>query len=225
MRILLVEDNRPLSEWLALTLHRSNYTVDCVYDGADADHLLLTQQYALVILDLSLPKLDGSEVLKRLRARHNNVPVLILTANNSVEGRIVGLNTGADDYLAKPFDVNELEARIRALLRRSNQQRNPILQCGSLSYDSNSRIFSIDGQALSLTRREHAVLEVLIMKMGKTVSKQALADSLYALAEEVSQDAIEVYIHRLRKKLEHGDAAIITLRGLGYLLKQQHAAA
>jgi len=222
MRILLVEDNRPLSEWLALTLHRNKYTVDCVYNGADADHLLLTQQYELVILDMSLPKLDGSEVLKRLRARHNNVPVLILTANNSVEGRIEGLNTGADDYMAKPFDVNELEARIRALLRRSNQQRNPILQCGSLSYDSNSLIFSIDGVALTLTRREHAVLETLIMKMGKTVSKQALAESLYAMAEDVSQDAIEVYIHRIRKKLEHGDAAIITLRGLGYLLKPHH---
>ena len=113
-------------------------------------------------------------------------------------------------------------AEIRALLRRSNQQRNPILQCGSLSYDSNSLIFSIDGVALTLTRREHAVLETLIMKTGKTVSKQALAESLYAMAEDVSQDAIEVYIHRIRKKLEHGDAAIITLRGLGYLLKQHH---
>lgn len=222
MRVLLVEDNRPLSEWLALTLQRSKYTVDCVYNGADADHLLLTQQYELIILDLSLPKLEGSEVLKRLRARHNNVPVLILTANNSVEGRIVGLNTGADDYMAKPFDINELEARIRALLRRANQQRNPILQCGSLSYDSNSLVFSIDDNPLTLTRREHAVLETLIMKMGKTVSKQALAESLFAMAEDVSQDAIEVYIHRIRKKLEHGDAVIVTLRGLGYLLKQHH---
>jgi two-component system response regulator TctD len=222
MRILLVEDNRPLSEWLTLTLHRNKYAVDCVYNGADADHLLLTQQYELVILDLSLPKLQGGEVLRRLRARHNNVPVLILTANNSVEGRIGGLDSGADDYMAKPFDVHELEARIRALLRRANQQKNPILQCGSLSYDSNSLIFSMDGAPLTLTRREHAVLETLIMKMGKTVSKQALAESLYAMDEEVSQDAIEVYIHRIRKKLEHGDAAIITLRGLGYLLQHQH---
>lgn len=223
MRILLVEDNRSLSEWLARTLHRDKYTVDCVYNGADADHLLLTQQYELVILDLSLPKLLGSEVLKRLRARHNNVPVLILTANNSVEGRIVGLNNGADDYMAKPFDVHELEARIRALLRRSNQQKNPILECGSLSYDSNTRVFAIAGTALSLAPREHAVLEILIMKMGKTVSKQALADGLFTMSEEASQDAIEVYIHRLRKKLEAGDAAIMTLRGLGYLLQQRHA--
>jgi two-component system response regulator TctD len=225
MRILLVEDNRPLSEWLALTLHRENYTVDCVYDGEDADHLLLTQQYDLVILDIALPKLNGDKVLQRLRARNNNVPVLILTANNSVEGRVGGLNTGADDYMAKPFDVSELEARIRALLRRSSQHPNPILQCGSLSYDSNSRIFTLGGQQLSLTRREQAVLETLIVKMGKTVSKQALAESLFAMAEEASPDAIEVYIHRLRKKLEHGDAAIITLRGLGYLLKQHNATA
>jgi two-component system response regulator TctD len=224
MRILLVEDNRPLSEWLALTLHRENYTVDCVYNGEDADHLLLTQQYDLVILDILLPKLNGDKVLQRLRARNNNVPVLILTANNSVEGRVGGLNTGADDYLAKPFDVSELEARIRALLRRSSQHPNPILQCGSLIYDSNSRIFTLAGKQLSLTRREQAVLETLMAKMGKTVSKQALAESLFTMAQEASPDAIEVYIHRLRKKLEHGDAAIITLRGLGYLLKQ-HAAA
>lgn len=224
MRILLVEDNRPLSEWLALTLHRENYTVDCVYNGEDADHLLLTQLYDLVILDISLPRLNGDKVLQRLRARNNNVPVLILTANNSVEGRVGGLNTGADDYMAKPFDVSELEARIRALLRRSSQHTNPILQCGSLVYDSNSRLFTLGNNQLSLTRREQAVLETLIVKMGKTVSKQALAESLFAMAEEASPDAIEVYIHRLRKKLEGGDAAIITLRGLGYLLKQHNAA-
>ena len=225
MRILLVEDHRPLSEWLAMTLHRENYTVDCVYNGEDADHLLLTQQYDLVILDISLPGMNGEKVLQRLRSRNNNVPVLILTANNSVQGRVSGLNTGADDYMAKPFDVSELEARIRALLRRSSQHANPILQCGTLVYDTNSRLFALDGKQLSLTRREHAVLETLISKTGKTVSKQALAESLFAMADEASPDAIEVYIHRLRKKLEHGDAAIITLRGLGYLLKQHNATA
>ena len=225
MRILLVEDNRPLSEWLVKALHRQNYTVDCVYDGEDADHLLITQQYDLVILDISLPKLSGDKVLKRLRSRNNQAPVLILTANNSVESRVGNLNTGADDYMAKPFDVSELEARMRALLRRSNQHASPVLQCGTLAYDSNSRIFTLGPIQLSLTRREQSVLETLILKMGKTVSKQALAESLFAMDEEVSPDAIEVYIHRLRKKLEHGDAAIITLRGLGYLLKQHNAIA
>ena len=223
MRILLVEDNHQLAEWLARTLRKSRYTVDCVYDGAAADHLLLTQTYALVILDLSLPKLDGSQVLKRLRARDNNVPVLILTVVNTAEGRVTGLDTGADDYVSKPFDVAELEARIRALLRRDGLHKNPVLQCGSLVYDTNSRVFSLNGAVLRLTPREHAVLEALVMKTGKTVSKQALADSLFGINEPVAPDAIEVYVHRLRKKLESSDATIITLRGLGYLLKQQHA--
>lgn len=222
MRILLVEDNQQLADWLARTLRKSNYAVDCVGDGATADHLLHTETYALVILDLSLPKLDGHQVLKRLRARDNNVPVLILTVNNTAEGRIIGLDTGADDYVAKPFDVAELEARIRALLRRDGQHKNPLLQCGSLTYDTNSRVFALHDVELRLTPRENAVLELLIKNMGKTVGKQALADSLYGINEAVAPDAIEVYVHRLRKKLEQGDASIITLRGLGYLLKQRH---
>lgn len=221
MRILLVEDNRPLAEWLARTLHNSKYTVDCAYDGAQADHLLYVQSYSLVILDLALPHLNGREVLRRLRARGNDVPVLILTATNTVDGRIAALDTGADDYVSKPFNVNELEARVRALLRRTSAHRNPILQCGTLIYDSNARTFSLNEAELSLTPREHAVLETLIMKLGKTVSKSDLAHSLVA-NDGVSPDAIEVYIHRLRRKLEPGDASIITLRGLGYLLKQRH---
>jgi two-component system response regulator TctD len=222
MRILLVEDNQQLADWLARTLRKSKYVVDSVHDGATADHLLHTESYALVILDLSLPKLDGHQVLKRLRARDNNVPVLILTVNNTAEGRITGLDGGADDYVSKPFDVAELEARIRALLRRDGQHRNPLLHCGSLSYDTNSRVFAVNEVVLRLTPREHAVLEVLVKNIGKTVSKQALADSLYGINDAVAPDAIEVYVHRLRKKLEPCDASIITLRGLGYLLKQRH---
>jgi two-component system response regulator TctD len=223
MRILLVEDNLSLADWMARTLRRNKYSVDCAYNGADADHLLYTQAYELVILDLSLPRLDGHAVLKRLRARHNNVPVLILTANNTVQGRILGLNEGADDYMSKPFDVNELEARIRAILRRFHQHKSPVLECGGLRYDSNTRIFALCEKDLSLTPREHAVLESLIMKLGKTVSKQVLAESLFAMEDSAGADAIEIYVSRLRKKLEHSDAAIITLRGLGYLLKQRHA--
>lgn len=223
LRILLVEDNQLLADWLARTLRKSKYTVDCVHDGAAADQLLHTESYALVILDLSLPKLDGHQVLKRLRARDNNVPVMILTVTNTAEGLITGLDTGADDYVTKPFDVAELEARIRALLRRDGQRRNPLLQCGSLSYDTNSRVFALNELVLRLTPHEQAVLEVLIKNMGKTVSKQFLADSIYGINEVVAADAIEVYVHRLRKKLEAGDASIITLRGLGYLLKQSHA--
>ena len=223
MRLLLVEDNPSLSEWLARSLRHNRFSVDCALNGADADHLLHTQAYDLVILDLSLPKLGGHELLKRLRARGSNVPVLILTATNTLEGRIQGLNGGADDYMAKPFDVNELDARIRAILRRTTQNRNPVLECGSLRYDSNTRLFSIAERALPLPPREHAVLEALIVKQGKTVSKQAIADGLFAMNDSADADSIEIYVSRLRKKLEPCDAAIFTLRGLGYLLKQRHA--
>jgi two-component system response regulator TctD len=221
MRLLLVEDNRPLSEWLKKTLHHGRYNVDCAYTGMDADHLLLTQPYDLVILDLGLPRMEGREVLRRLRARDNNVPVLILTANNSMEGRVRSLDDGADDYIAKPFEVVELEARIRALLRRATQHANPVSRYGMLGYDSNTRIFSLGPTALTLTPREHAVLEILFTKLGKTVSKQSIAAKLSSLDEDVSEDAIEIYVHYLRKKLDRGDVSIVTLRGLGYLLKQR----
>ncbi|MCW3481829.1 response regulator [Neisseriaceae bacterium JH1-16] len=219
MRILLVEDNRPLSEWLARTLRDDNYSIDCVYDGAAADHLLCTQSYALVVLDMDLPKLGGREVLRRLRNRGDNVAVLILTADGRVQKRVEGLNDGADDYLVKPFEVSELEARVRALLRRASGQRNPVLQCGSLLFDSNSRQFSLAGRPLALTPREHALLETLIREPGRTVSKSRLADSLFDMDDSVTLEAIEVYIYRLRKKLEGEDVGVFTLRGLGYMLK------
>jgi two-component system response regulator TctD len=223
MRLLLVEDNPTLSEWLARTLRHNRFAVDCAQNGMDADHLLHTQVYDLVILDLSLPKLGGHEVLKRLRARGSDIPVLILTATNTVEGRVQGLNEGADDYMAKPFDVGELDARIRAILRRSTQNRNPLRECGALRYDSNTRLFSLADRPLALTPREHAVLEALMMRQGKTVSKQAIADGLFAMEDSADPDTIEIYVSRLRKKLEPSDATIFTLRGLGYLLKQRHA--
>ncbi len=222
MKILLVEDDRTLSEWLARTLQADQYTVERAYDGLEADQLLTTESFDLVVLDLALPRLDGREVLRRLRVRHNPVPVLILTAFSGTQDRVAGLDTGADDYLAKPFEVAELEARLRALMRRANQQKNPVLTCGSLSYDSNTRAFSLRGEPLALTRREHALLEMLMIKAGKTVSKNALADSLFSFGEEVSPEAIEIYVHRVRRKLESADAVIVTLRGLGYLLKPRY---
>lgn len=223
MRLLLVEDNLSLADWLARALRQNRYTVDCAYDGAQADQLLRTESYDLVILDLSLPKVDGREVLRRLRTRGANVPVLILTATNTVQGRVQGLNQGADDYVAKPFDVSELDARMRAILRRANQSANPVLECGSLRYDGNTRLFSISEKPLALPPREHAVLETLILKQGKTVSKHAIASSLFAVTETTAPDAIEIYVSRLRKKLEPSDAALVTLRGLGYLLKRRSA--
>ncbi len=223
MRLLLVEDNLSLADWLSRALRENRYTIDCARDGVEADHLLRTETYDLVILDLALPKLEGREVLRRLRARGSHVPVLILTATNTLQGRIQGLNGGADDYVAKPFDVSELDARIRAILRRANQSANPILECGSLRYDSNTRLFSISEKPLALPPREHALLEALILKQGKTLSKQALASSLFALTDSTDPDAIEIYVSRLRKKLEASDAALVTLRGLGYLLKPRSA--
>lgn len=220
MRILVVEDNVELAQWLGRTLRREQYTVDCINNGADADFALQSEKYDLIILDLALPKLDGKEVLRRLRARKNPTPVLVLTANNTVQSRVSELDQGADDYMAKPFEIEELEARIRVLLRRSSGQPSPLMTCGDLDYNTNTREFQIAQQPLALTPRERAVLEVLIHQSGSTVTKNALAQSLFSLDEEVSTDAIEIYVHRLRKKIDSSSAKIITLRGLGYLLRQ-----
>ncbi len=221
MRILVVEDNIELAQWLVRTLRKEQYTVDSMDNGLDADFALKSEQYNLVILDLALPRLDGHEVLRRLRARGDATPVLVLTANNSVQSRVSELDQGADDYLSKPFEIAELTARIRVLLRRFAGQANPIVQCGDLRYDSNTREFQIANVDLPLTPRERAVLEMLVHKMGSTVTKHTLAQGLFSLDDEASTDAIEVYVHRLRKKLEHSSAKIMTLRGLGYLLRQE----
>jgi two-component system response regulator TctD len=225
MRILLVEDHTELQHWLAKALRDAHLTVECADNGADADALLHTQEYALVILDLTLPKMDGLEVLKRLRARggvRGKTPVLILTARGGLEERVQGLNLGADDYLAKPFELAELEARVKALLRRSVGNEALVHQCGALSFDTVTRMFSYHGAALGLTPREHAVLEALVSRSGRAVSKEKLFDEVFALADDANLDAIDVYIHRVRKKLESsqpGAVAITTLRGIGYLLQ------
>lgn len=221
VRILLVEDNRQLAEWLARALRQSQFVVDCMHDGIEADHVLMTQTYAAVILDIALPRMNGMEVLRRLRQRGLKVPVLILTAQGAVQDRVQGLNLGADDYLPKPFELSELEARLRALIRRSHGRENPIVCCGSLSYDGNTRLFSNDGKSLALTPREHSVLEILMLDLGRTVSKEALSEQIFALDQDASADAIEIYVHRLRKKLEGINVAIVTLRGLGYMLEKR----
>ncbi|WP_348695822.1 response regulator [Duganella fentianensis] len=229
MRILLVEDHTELSHWLAKALREANLTVECADNGADADALLHTQDYALVILDLTLPRMDGLDVLRRLRARpapRGQTPVLILTARGGLEDRVQGLNLGADDYLSKPFELAELEARVKALLRRSLGNEALIHNCGALSFDTVTRMFSYGGQALALTPREHAVLETLITRSGRAVSKEKLFDEVFALADDANLDAIELYIHRVRKKLDLAipDAAVITtLRGIGYLLQPRPA--
>jgi two-component system response regulator TctD len=225
MRILLVEDNQTLAEWLRRALHGEQYTVDWLADGAAADHVLRTEKFDLVLLDLDLPKLEGEEVLRRLRARRDSTPVLVLTANTSLGSRVGVLDLGADDYVAKPFELEELEARIRVLLRRSSKVIEPVLQCGRLRLDTNSREFDVGGQPLALTPRERAVLELLMMKLGVTVTKAAMIQSLSTIDSEVSADAVEIYVHRLRKKLEGSETSIVTLRGLGYVLKAAHRGA
>ncbi|MEO7938112.1 MAG: response regulator [Burkholderiaceae bacterium] len=219
MRILVVEDNADLAGWLQRTLRAEKYTVDWIGDGADADFALRSQQFDLVILDLGLPRMDGTMVLRRMRARQDRTPVLVLTANNTIRSRVSKLDDGADDYMAKPFETEELEARIRVLLRRSSGHVNPLITCGDLSFNTNTREFAVADTALALTPRERAVLEALIRKAGVTVTKQALAQSLFSMDEDTSTDAIEIYVHRLRKKLESSSANVLTLRGLGYLLR------
>jgi two-component system response regulator TctD len=230
MRILLVEDHVELSHWVSKALRDARLTVECAATGADADALLHTQDYALVILDLTLPKMDGLDVLRRLRARGGaraSTPVLILTARGGLEDRVQGLNLGADDYLPKPFELSELEARVKALLRRSRSGGEALVhRCGQLSFDTVARMFSYCGEPLALTPREHAVLEALISRPGRALSKEKLFDEVFALADDVNLDAIELYIHRIRKKLERfpdGGAMIVTLRGIGYLMQERPA--
>ncbi|MGE6993644.1 response regulator [Pseudomonas sp. NPDC047961] len=223
MRILLVEDHPQLAESVAQALRAAGWTVDLLNDGIAADLALSTEDYALAILDVGLPRLDGFQVLSRLRERGKTLPVLMLTARGEVTDRVHGLNLGADDYLAKPFELSELEARVKALLRRSVAAGERQQRCGSLVYDLDARRFSLQGQPLSLTSREQAVLEALITRPGRVMSKDQLAAQVFGLDEDASADAIEIYIHRLRRKLEGSAVRIVTFRGLGYLLEAADA--
>lgn len=219
MRILLVEDHPQLAESVAQALRAAGWTVDLLQDGVAADLALTSEDYALAILDVGLPRLDGFQVLARLRDRGNTLPVLMLTARGEVSDRVHGLNLGADDYLAKPFELSELEARVKALLRRSVAGGERQQRCGALLYELDVRRFSLNGQPLALTSREQGVLEALIARPGRVMSKDQLAARLFGLDEDASADAIEIYIHRLRKKLDGSPVRIVTFRGLGYMLE------
>jgi two-component system OmpR family response regulator/two-component system response regulator TctD len=219
MRILLAEDDSIIADGLVRTLRKSGYAVDHVISGSDADTALLSQQYDLLILDLGLPKLSGIDVLRRLRARKSPTPVLVLTAMDGVEDRVLGLDAGADDYMTKPFALPELEARVRALTRRGTGMPTRI-ELGPLVYDQSERMVRINGQVAELSARELGLLEILLLRAGRLVSKEQLLDHLCGWGEEVTTNAIEVYIHRLRKKLEPSGIKIVTLRGLGYCIEK-----
>lgn len=221
MKVLLVEDNTELAHWIVNLLRLENFAVDCVPDGERADAVLTTQRYDVVVLDLRLPRMDGKEVLARLRRRGDTVPVIMLTAHGSTEDKVDCFSTGADDYVVKPFDARELVARIKAQIRRQSGGMSSCLTCGDLQYVSDTREFFHQDARLALRRREHTVLETRMLRQGKTVSKSMLMESVFSLDDEPSADAIDIYIHRLRKHLASSSAQITTLRGLGYILRRK----
>ena len=221
MRILLVEDNRALSEGLVAILRGSGYAVDVVSDGASADAVTATENFDLVILDLTLPEMDGLDVLRSMRARQNKAAVLILTARGTQEEKIRGLDLGADDYMIKPFDISEFEARVRVLLRRQAGLRSSIVSYGTVSFDLNSRTFSAGGSTLDIPARELGLLEILFMRAGKVVAKEAIIQSLTAFDDDLSANAIEQYVSRLRKRLAPHGLTVRTARGIGYYLDKR----
>ena len=216
MRILLVEDDRPLGEGIRTALKPEGYTVDWLQDGASALHALSHESFDLAILDLGLPRLDGLEVLKRLRAAANAVPVLVLTARDATTDRIAGLDAGADDYLVKPFVVDELKARLRALLRRRFNRPEPTLEYRGIVLDPANQQVSYQGTPVPLPRKEFALLHELLAQPGRVMTRDRLQQALYGWEEEVESNALEVHIHHLRKKFF--PELIRTVRGVGYLV-------
>ncbi|HZU62084.1 MAG TPA: response regulator transcription factor [Novosphingobium sp.] len=217
-RILLVEDDPLLARGLAASLRASGYTVDTAKDGEMGLMLAQDEPYALISLDIGLPDMDGFEVLRVLRRSGVKTPVLMLTARDAINDRVNGLDLGADDYMLKPFEPVELAARIRALLRRAQGEASPVLTVGKLTIDSARVLAMVDGRDLGLRRREWTVLERLAARVGKVVAKDRLADEIFSFDEPVTPNTIEVYIGRLRRKLEPDGPEIRTIRGIGYML-------
>ena len=216
MRILLVEDDEALGEGIRVALKPEGYNVDWAHDGASALHALTHEDFGLAVLDLGLPRMDGLEVLQRLRAGANAIPVLVLTARDSTADRIAGLDAGADDYLVKPFDVDELKARIRALLRRSFSRAQPVLEYREVSLDPVAQQVIYRGQPVALQRKEFLLLHELLAQPGRVLTRDRLQQVLYGWDEEAESNALEVHIHHLRKKLF--PELIRTVRGVGYLV-------
>jgi len=223
MRLLLVEDDRMIGESLRRALRQSGYAVDWVRDGRAADGALVSERFDLVLLDLGLPERDGMEVLRALRARADRTPVIVLTARDALASRVQGLDAGADDYLVKPFELDELLARIRAVVRRQSGRAEPAIEVGGVTLDSSTREVRLEGVPLALSAREYAVLEALMLRPGAILSRAQLEDRLYGWGEELESNAISVYVHQLRRKL--GDGFIHTVRGVGYYVGTPKASA
>ena len=220
MRILVVEDDSVLSAALARALNQAAYAVDLVGNGDAANAALDSGAYDLVVLDLALPKVDGLQVLRRLRDRRSRVPVLILSARDSLDDRVKGLDIGADDYMTKPFDLPEFEARVRALVRRGQHHATNVLRHGPLSLDLEARRVFHDGRPIDLSARELAVMELLLSRQGRVVTKEQMVDRLFGWGEDVGSNAIEVCVYRVRRKLEPYGIEIRTVRGMGYLMEK-----
>ncbi|BBT40013.1 MULTISPECIES: response regulator transcription factor [Pseudomonas] len=217
MRLLLVEDDRALGEGICDGLRQEGYTLDWLQDGINALHALRHEPFDLVVLDLGLPRLDGVELLRRVRLDGNAVPVLILTARDATEDRIAGLDAGADDYLIKPFDLNELKARLRALLRRSAGRARLVIEHAGVALDPATQQVSYNGQPVVLTPNEYRLLHELLAQPGKVFTRERLTQLLYGWSEEPESNTLEVHIYHLRKKLFNG--LIRTVRGIGYLVE------
>ncbi len=219
MRILLVEDDALLGEGIQTGLSQDGYTVDWLTDGKVAHQALQHEVFDLLVLDLNLPGLSGLDLLKALRSRESDMPVLILTARDTVSDRIAGLDCGADDYLVKPFDIDELSARMRALLRRSSGRASPSIINGELSIDPSTHRVTMDGREISLSQREFAILELLAVNVGRALPRSRIEETLYGWESDVGSNAMEVHIHHLRKKLDN--KWIRTIRGVGYMMEKQ----
>ena len=216
MRILVVEDDPLLGDGIQAGLAQAGFGVDWVKDGAAGELALKTASHAAVVLDLGLPRLSGLELLRRLRAGGNKTPVLVLTARDAIEDRIRGLDGGADDYVVKPFDLHELAARLRALIRRSAGDAAPVLRIGEIELDAAARRVVFKGAPVELPAREYALLHALMLGAGRVLTREQLAERLYAWGEEVESNAIDVHVHHLRRKLAPG--VIRTVRGVGYVM-------
>lgn len=218
MRILLVEDDELLGDGLQAGLRHCGFQADWLRDGESARTALLAEDYAAVVLDLGLPRLDGLSLLRTLRGAGNNIPVLVLTARDATLDKVIGLDSGADDYLVKPIDLDEVAARLRALIRRAGGQVTPMLSVAGVELDPAGRRVYLDGAPVELPAKELAILELLMRNAGKVISRGQLESALYGWDEGVESNAVEVYIHHLRRKLGHD--RIRTLRGIGYLFEK-----